>query len=442
MPNRLKVPPLSGDAVESRPRLLFYSHDGVALGHRQRNLKVARRLVADHPGACALLITGARGGFGDELPPGVDYIKLPTVAGAAAGEFESVALTVGRRVIRELRANVIRETVAAFEPDLLVVDHLATGVWDELLPTLKACREAASRPRVVLGLRDILDEPAETLARWRAQGRFEAIDRYYDRVIVYGDEDVYPTAERYRFPDEVVRKLTYVGYVTPDPPLPDRARARRALAVGDAKLVVVTGGGGYDALPMMERCLAALPHVQATPIRMLLIAGPLMPGAARDRLTAAADAAGAEVWPQLGSVLPTLAAADVVVGMGGYNSVTEAITLGHRMLVMPRHGSSGLEALRLADAAATRGPGKPNRSEQALRAEAFAQRDLIELIPADAGPEGLAAAIERAARVPRRALPPFRGDGLETVSRLVGELLETAPDAAPGKRRFALRRQP
>jgi predicted glycosyltransferase len=409
---------------------LLYSHDGLALGHCHRNLKIARHLVHENAGATALLITGAQYSLGSRLPPGVDYLKLPTVAGTSSGEFESRGLEVGREVMYEIRASLIKAAVEAFEPDLLIVDHLPTGAWGELLPTFERHESAGRRFQLVLGIRDVLDEPAETQRVWHAQGAHDAIERYYDHVMVYGDSALVATASRYAFPDAIAAKLTYCGYIGPGRPAPDRQQARSELNLGEAKLIVVTGGGGYDAATMMHRSLAALEHVQAAPHRMLLVAGPMMRGEDVVALRRSARGLAAEVVTETHDLLTLLAAADAVVGMCGYNTVTEALSLGQRMIVMPRNAVNALDALRLA---AVRGTGD-NRHEQGLRAEAFAARGLVDMIGADAGPKALAAAIDTAIRTAAGPLDTPRLDGLTNVNRVVADLLAGA--RAQGARRL------
>ena len=351
----------------------------------------------------------------------MDYLKLPTVAGTSSGEFESRGLDVERGVMHDLRASLIDAAVHAFQPDLMLVDHLPTGAWGELLRTFERYENAARRPRFVLGVRDVLDEPAETQRVWHAQGAFEAIERHYDHVVVYSDHELIPTASRYGFTDAINAKLTYSGYVGPVRPTPDRQRARDELGIGDAKLIVVTGGGGFDAAAMMQRSLAALEHLRAAPHRMLLVAGPMMRREDVGALRRAARGLPAEILTEVDDLLTLLAAADAVVGMCGYNTLTEALSLGHRMIVMPRHGVNALESVRLAAPHAS----AANRNEQALRAAAFAERGLVDTIAADAGPKVIAAAIDAATHTSARAQHPPRLDGLTNISRIFADLLAT-----------------
>ena len=52
----------------------------------------------------------------------------------------------------------------------------------------------------MLGLRDILDEPAQVLAEWEPFKMQKRIAEYYDAVIVYGERTIFDPVSAYHFP--------------------------------------------------------------------------------------------------------------------------------------------------------------------------------------------------------------------------------------------------
>ena len=110
----------------------------------------------------------------------------------------------------------------------------------------------------VLGLRDILDRP-ELVRRTRLrEGVYEAINRYYDSVLIYGRQDIFDTAAEYGLDKIDNEKVRYCGYLSSEEPVLDRDAARTRLGLGPGNLVVFTAGGGADAYPMMDACISAL----------------------------------------------------------------------------------------------------------------------------------------------------------------------------------------
>lgn len=398
--------------TEGPPRVLLYSHDGFGLGHLNRNFNLAHHLTATLPGASALLVGGSPHGFDCRLPPGVDWIKIPSVVRAGSGRWEPRSLPLGREQLREMRASAVAAAVETFRPHLVVVDHLPTGVWGELLPALDLCRRQPRPPRLALGLRDILDRPEVTRRAWLRDGAYEAIERHYDRVLIYGDREVFPTAEAYGLAERLDGRVSYCGYVGPRVRRRDARRVRRELALrAQETLVVVCGGGGADAFGLMSAAAAALTSLAARrPLRGVLLTGPLMSERQRQALRRAAAGQPVEVWWQVADQPALLGAADLVVSMAGYNTLTEAVQQGRRLVVVPRAGPSG---------------------EQAMRAAAFARRGLLEVIPpGELSASRLAGAIEQ--QLARPAPPPAarpRMDGLREAVRQLTALLPAA--AAP-----------
>jgi len=134
----------------------------------------------------------------------------------------------------------------------------------ELLPALEAMKHSRIHTQVVLGLRDILDGPEVTINRWRLEGAYDAIERYYARILVFGMKDVYDIAEKYQIPEGDARKVFYCGYVTNLATANNAHTIRARYLAGkpiDTRLIVVMAGGGADAYPMMSTLLDALPKV-------------------------------------------------------------------------------------------------------------------------------------------------------------------------------------
>jgi len=77
----------------------------------------------------------------------------------------------GEYDVETLRA---RAAIEAFEPDAMIVDNVPRGAMQELDATLRHLR-ANGRTKCVLGLRDVLDEPATVRREWAKVSNEEAI---------------------------------------------------------------------------------------------------------------------------------------------------------------------------------------------------------------------------------------------------------------------------
>lgn len=396
---------LEADAGRApRPRVLLYSHDGYGLGHIRITLALAGALADRMPDASLLILTGSFQAHAYDLPSNIDYVKLPAVAKRPLYRDLPVAARRGALPdVWHMRQALIQETANAFAPDLLVVDHAPAGLNGELLHTLASLRGAEPTATLVLCLRDITYGAELTRTTWDKHGVHDLMDRTYDRILVYGDRAIFDPIAEYEFSREAAAKTTFCGYIARADPLLPAANVRTAVKATEAPLVVVAPGGGADGRHLVETYLAAA-AAELTDVVSFVVTGPLLDPADRADLEAIAAnlprVTLVPFTPDLGSYLN---AADVVVTMGGYNAVAEAVSLGKRAIVVPRAEGS---------------------DEQTIRAERFAQRGLVALLhPHDLTPDRLALAVRTAlAAAPP---PPHQLDfaGLPRMSDILARLL-------------------
>jgi predicted glycosyltransferase len=201
---------------DHRPaRVVVYTHDNYGVGHVRRCLRLTRALAEQAPQAAILLITGSPAVEAlKDLPLNADYVKLPTVAKANPDRPQTPHLPIGRAELSLLREQMIRQVLLEFDPNVVLVDNFPLGSQRELLPGLHDLRRL--HVRTVLGLRDVIDAPVKVRADWRRQGIYEVLDRYYDRMLVYGMCEVLDIVETYGFPSSVAEKTRYCGYIGPE----------------------------------------------------------------------------------------------------------------------------------------------------------------------------------------------------------------------------------
>ena len=361
-----------GASPESDPLcLMAYSHDGFGLGHLRRNTNIATRFVRQRPGSNALLLVGCSPGtlFGSQ--EGVDFIKVPSIVKAAAEAWRPLNLRISQEKMKSLRASMIQKAAEVFRPDLFLVDHVPTGVWAELLPTLQMLRERKDAPRTILGLRDIVNAPDIVRELWRQEDIYKAIRTYYDEILIYGCQSVFDTASQYGLDTEFPGKITYCGYVCTEEPYKTRQQMREELQIQREKLVVITVGGGRDGYPILQACLEAIQFLGKDPAcEIIVIAGPLMDPEQKACLQRQAEGLTVRILSHVFENLSYMNAADLVITMAGYNSLCELLRLKKKALVVPRAGPS---------------------AEQTMRAKQFAERGLIDVIyPQDLSPKFLA----------------------------------------------------
>ncbi len=313
----------------SAPRVLLYSHDSFGLGHLRRTLTLAAALADALRDASVLIVSGNPCATQFQLPRGVEVVKLPAVTKDDDGAYTARNLRGGLALTRELRARLLLATFETFQPDLLIADHQPIGLDGELLPVLRRARHCGTR--TILGLRDVIDDPATVAAQWSHPDIREALAGLYDRVCVYGDERIFDQRREYPIPPELAQRVEYTGYVV-------RESATRRSAVGTItrQQVLVTAGGGEDGESRIQCCLEAL-ALGPTPWDTTVVLGPLMHPLQARRLKRMSRALRNVRTLSFHADLPRLLAeTDVVVAMAGYNTVAEILQTRVNSVLLPR----------------------------------------------------------------------------------------------------------
>ena len=397
-------------------RFLFYSHDGLGLGHLRRNLSVATALAELDPDASILLATSAEEAQQFHIPPSVDILKLPGLRKVDNGHYAARRLNIPWSDMRAMRSSVLLAAVDSFQPSVVLTDRHALGVSRELEPALQEVR--ASGGRAVLGLRDVLDEPGAARAELSERGLFERIAAYYDRVLVYGQSDILDSRREYGFPRKIAAMTRFCGYVVAAEATRGCSDKRNGNGNGahHSPRVLATAGGGEDGIALLGAFVEA---AERFPWDAAVVSGPQCKPEDASRLHARASRAGVafrRFVPDLSSEFGSL---DALVCMGGYNTLTEAAACGVSTICVPR---------------------VTPRSEQLIRAKAFARRGLLTLLePRRLDSRVLGAEVESALA---RDVPGERathGLDLDGARRAARVLLELAADTPPRRARGRVR---
>ena len=352
------------------PRFVIYSQDGMGLGHLRRNTLIGERILQAAPGSNILLIADSPVAPFFSLPPGMDFIKLPSIRKTGPGQWESSLRPAKDGEVQALRSLLLADVLKCFGPDLLLVDHMPVGAKGELTPALEILKQAHPDCAVVLGLRDILDAQDVIARVWQSEGAYEALRSYYDRVLIYGSSQVFDSRASYSLPVPS-QGIHYCGYVVNAGPVRPAHDVRHTLRTGIKRLVFVSAGGGYDGYALMRTYIEAIRLLGSkADFLTLMVPGVNLAPDLMQELEVEAKGLPIQLRSYVPDSLSHIAAADLVVCMAGYNTLSEVISLKKKALVVPRSGPS---------------------AEQRMRAKLFANRGLLEMLdPNDLSPEVLA----------------------------------------------------
>lgn len=318
-------------------RVAMYSHDTMGLGHLRRNLLIAKTLVNSSLNANVLLINGTNIATSFAMPRGVDCLSLPGLGKGMDGRYKSRSLVLGLKEIISIREKIIFSAMDAYQPDVVIVDNVPRGTNRELDLSLDYLKNRG-RTNFILGLRDILDEPAVVEREWQRKKNEKIIQDFYDAVWIYGDQNLYDPIQEYHLSKEVERKIRFTGYL-------DRCEQMDSDALTETgsldeklvlpeKYVLCMAGGGQDGSRLLETfSKATLP----SGMHGVILTGPFLPEKTKQILYTQAGFNPKlkiiEFHPEPTQLLQD---AEAVVAMGGYNTVSEILSFEKRALIVPR----------------------------------------------------------------------------------------------------------
>jgi predicted glycosyltransferase len=384
-------------------RVLIYSHDSFGLGHLRRCRAIAHSLVDADSSLSVLILSGSPiiGSF--DFRSRVDFVRVPGVIKLRNGEYVSLSLHIDIEETLAMRSSIIRHTADIFDPDILIVDKEPLGLRGEVRSTLDLLR-ARGTP-MVLGLRDVMDDPDALETEWERKHAVPALSDYYSEIWVYGLPQICDPLAGIDLPASVRRRMVYTGYLRRN--IPAAVAAPEPPGLVDGEFLLVTSGGGGDGDELIDWVLAAYEHDGGSLPPALLVFGPFM---LPDRQ--ATFATRAARVPKLRTITfdarleNLMSRAAGIVAMGGYNTFCEILSFDKPALIVPR---------------------TTPRLEQFIRARRAAELGLVAMLTDDRGrdPRIMAAALLQLSQQPRpsKVVIPGLLDGMASVNRLVQKWL-------------------
>lgn len=344
--------------------ILMYSHDTYGLGHIRRTMAIAQQLRKSNTNI--LILTGSPIAGRLTFPKYVDYVRVPGMIKKANDEYFPLTIRIDPMQAMEIRQSIIMATVKTFLPDLFIVDKEPQGLKKEVLPALEWIKQNLKDTKTILGLRDIMDDAETVKADWIKKNIYATIENLYSEVWVYGRKNIYNPIQEYDIPESIGKKVHFTGYIPRKVPQKSVAESLRLQLniMKNENLVTVTTGGGGDGFLVLDSYLKMLERMKAhsilPPFQTVLVTGPFLSRKDKDQVLERANELGIQAYDFFSDMETLIAASDIVVCMGGYNTLCEVLSSKTMSLVIPR---------------------ETPRKEQYIRARAFHREQLIEFIP-------------------------------------------------------------
>ena len=361
-------------------KIIQYCQNVLGVGHLFRGLEICRAL-SEHE---VILVTGGPP-VETTLPAHVREFCLPILQMDHA--FKRLISTEKNMTLDQIKKVRQKKLLALFEaekPDLFLVELFPFGrraFRFELDPVVKALRQRKSPSCAIFSsVRDILVEKKDYIKHEAKVVKI--LNRYFDRVLVHADPDLVEIRETFGPFDDIAIPVEYTGYIAPRPPAQAGQRIRNQMGMDDGEnLIVASAGGGNVGAPLLAAVIQAFSRLKNGDRRLQVFTGPFLDSRDFDDLRRMAPD-GVQVDRFTEDFVSFLAAADLSVSMGGYNTTMNILATGVPALLWPF---------------------STNR-EQRLRAQRLAGRGLLTVLEdVDLQPDRLAALMEATLSQPARS---------------------------------------
>jgi len=315
-------------------RLLIYSHDSFGLGHLRRCRTIAHSLVSQRQNLSVLILSGSPiiGSF--DFRTRVDFVRIPGVIKLRNGSYTPLGLEIGVEEALAIRETIIRNTADVFRPDVFLTDKEPLGLQGEVAPTLEMLKSRGTR--LVLGLRDVMDDPGRLSEEWERKSAVPALRDLYDDIWVYGLPEICNPLDGVGVPEPVIKKLHYTGYLRRTSGQLSQAMTERISHL-DQPYILVTPGGGGDGASLVDWVLRAYEHEPTLEHSAVIVLGPFMSKDLQTEFKQRALHIGKVDIITFDANLENLYAGAIgVIAMGGYNTFCEILSFDMPGLIVPR----------------------------------------------------------------------------------------------------------
>jgi len=327
--------------------ITVYCQHVVGIGHLCRMLQILKALA----GHSVTLILGGPP-VDVTIPPHVHVVQLPgLMMDQEYTRMFPVDPGLSLAETKRIRPEILLKLVEDTKPDVLLVELYPFGRGGfhfELAPMLNAVRTGIHQPcPIVCSLRDILVEK-------KNQPEYEkrVLDRLapFDAVLVHGDPNIIRLDETFSRTADIRIPVLYTGYICEKAKSNEIQQIKALMQLApDEQLITVSAGGGSFGYRILEAAIKAHASLESDRIRMQVFTGPYLDEKKYSTLNMLA-APGAKVERFADNFPVWLAASDLSISMGGYNTTMNVVASGTPALIFPysHDREQGMRAERLA----------------------------------------------------------------------------------------------
>lgn len=312
--------------MNTKYRILLYTHDGAGLGHLSRLSKVASEISSKK--IHCLIVSGHRE-MTSIVPNNVDFVKLPNMDSMLLSKSEywnrEPFIEMDKKDVIEHRKTNIEKIVKLYKPHVLIVDYFPLGKHHELIKIVEKHKKIIfyNLQRGIIGSQDVIKNDILT------PQNIEYLTKYFKNIFVVNDPAVFDFINNYQVPEQLRLKLISTGYIANKIPIKKKEEIRVLLGRDTKKKWIICTAGGGKLGESFIRQVLKLPD-NFHDCQFDIIAG--FKSNFKEKIN---DKKNLRFHNSLENLNEYIAAADICITTGGYNTITEAMINDTQLLIWP-----------------------------------------------------------------------------------------------------------
>lgn len=303
------------------PKVLIHCQYVYGLGHLIRALQLAKGLANDFE---VYFLSGGEAVEGISIDNEINFIQLdPLYKEEDSNKLLSVDDSLTAEECLLIREKVINNLIKDIRPDVVLTEHFPFGFLfeKEVLNLISKSRSANNQVKIVSSVRDIIESKKGSESD---QKTVIFLNKYYDLLLVHGDENIIPLETSFSLSNEVNIHQVSTGYVV------DNSLKKN---LNKKETVIVSIAGGRVGRELKGAVIDAFKSIQNEVNHKLLV----FDGAfGIDVEHSSADDKIQYFMFDRSQFLKELSQSDISISLGGYNTTIESLYVGNKVLIYNR----------------------------------------------------------------------------------------------------------
>ncbi len=319
-----------------KPKIVIHCQYVYGIGHFVRTIELAKGLCNYFS---VFILNGGESVPNFDISSEINLIPLPAIYKQENVNYLSpVDSTYSIEECFKKRRDIIENTLSNLMPEIIITEHFPFGLLfeDEVVQLISSAKSLNSNVKVVCSVRDIIESASGNI---KDNITVKLLNKWYDLLLIHGDEKYFHLKNTFSRYNEISIPNYHTGYIVKS--------IEQNVKTNHLKPIILASiAGGRLGKELLNALIKNHYTVYKKMIHKLIL------------FTGAFESSFEELTDEIKklssndiqlfafdreSYLSYFCQADLVISLGGYNSIIESISNRKRLLVYQREFAQGNE---------------------------------------------------------------------------------------------------